>query len=202
MNDLLRFFNDPNARHAILVHLPIALSILGVIPAIALALTRFKNRTLLGVCVAWFLLASGGAFLAADAGEDAHEAIHEAAEHGGATLTEAQNDAIHEHEELGEDGWLWSGLTAAVFAVAFIPKKRVAPIAGSVGVVASLGVVYWAVITGHAGGMLVYEMGVGAPSPGLTERIGAGVESQDGNAEPGHDQASSPTRVDAPADAS
>ncbi|RMH24787.1 MAG: hypothetical protein D6693_09610 [Planctomycetota bacterium] len=185
MSDMMRFFGDPNARHAILVHVPIALSILGVLPAVALALTKFKNKTLLGVCVAWFAFAATGALFAEEAGEDAHDAIHEAAEHGGAALTEAQNHAIHEHEELGENGWLWPGLTAVVFAVGFIPKKRVAPIAGAVGIAASLGVLYWAAATGHAGGRLVYEMGVGAPSPGLT---GAPAADRSGEAHSHEDE--------------
>lgn len=164
MSEMIRFFNDPSARHAMLVHIPIALAVLGVLPAVALAATRFRNVTLKAVCVAVFAIAAGGAVLAENAGH----AAEEAAEHAAVPLTEAQEAALHEHEELGENGWMWPGLTALVFAATFIPKKRVAPVAGAVGIAASVGVLYWASVTGHAGGRLVYEFGVGAPSPGLS----------------------------------
>lgn len=164
MTDMIRFFNDPSARHAMLVHIPIALAVLGVLPAVALAATRFRDRTLKAVCVAVFAIAAGGAVLAENAGEAAEESV----EHAAAPLTDAQENALHEHEELGENGWIWPGLTALIFAATFIPKKRVAPIAGAFGIAASVGVLVWASLTGHAGGRLVYEFGVGAPSPGLS----------------------------------
>lgn len=179
MNDMVRLFNDPNARHAILVHVPIALSVLGVIPAIALALTKFRNVTLKWTCVAWFVVASGGAFFAENAGHEAEEQAEKVV--GG--LSESQEQALHEHEELGEDGWMWPGLTALVFAGSFIPKKRVAPIAGTLGLLAGAGVLYWAAITGHAGGKLVYEMGVGGPSPALT----GALATESPGAEPSHE---------------
>lgn len=170
MNSLLESWNDPHARHAMLVHLPIVLGALGALPVLALLLTRMRSRSLQWVCAAVFVLASSGAWLASNAGEDAEHALNEGA------MSPAAKQTLERHEQLGETGWLWPLIPlAALGGAAVIKKKRVKVALGGVTLVAAVGVGVWVSMTAHEGGRLVYVHGVGVPG-------GAGQSS----AEPGN----------------
>jgi uncharacterized membrane protein len=172
MQGMLDAWTDPHMRHAMLVHLPIVFGGLGILPLLALALTGFRSVTLKLVCVAWFALASAGAGLAAGAGEAAEEALHTLR----VPLTGASGATLERHEELGEGGWIWPLIPAALVAVTLVPvgpKRRAIPIAaGLAAIAASLGVGWWVAATSHTGGELVYVHGVGAPSPSLAAGAG------------------------------
>jgi|GEM_PF-976384 len=163
MNDLLQLLNDPHARHSLLVHFPIALSIFGVLPLIALALTKFKSNTLKLVCVACFGIASISGYFAMDAGEDSIDHIFK--EHL-PKPTQVEKAAMHDHAELGEVVWIWSLVPVGLIGVSLIPKRKVAVIAGSLGLVAGLAASVQVGLTGHAGGKLVYVYGLGVPERG------------------------------------
>jgi len=160
---MLSSFADPHARHALLGHLPIIFSLLGILPCLAFAATRFRSRVPRLVCIAWFAAASAGAWLAADAGEEAEEDLEAAT-----TLTAVEEAAIHEHEELAERGWIWPLIPAALIAVTLVPKKQVRVAAGALAIVASVGVAVWIARTAHLGGNLVYVHGLGVPERGAT----------------------------------
>lgn len=157
--NILDSLNDPHARHAMLVHTPIVLGSLGVVPLIALAATKFRNVTLKVVCIAWFLVASGGAAMAINAGEAAEETVE-----GG--LAPAAALALEKHEELAENGWLWPLIPAALVGLTFIRKRTAAVAAGALAIAAGAGVAGWVALTAHEGGRLVYKHGVGVPAPG------------------------------------
>lgn len=158
-NEFLQTWQDPHARHAMIVHIPVALGALGVLPLLALAATRFASRPLKLLCIGWFLVASAGAFLAANAGEDAKEGVEQVA-------TAAAKAAMHDHEELGENGWAWPLIPAGLLVVSLVPRQRVAALAGVLAIAGALGVTGWVAYTGHTGGKLVYTFGVGVPAPG------------------------------------
>lgn len=162
MNEFLQTWQDPHARHAALVHLPVVLGALGAAPLVALACTRFKNATLKWVCVVWFALASAGAALAASAGEDAADGV----EHTGAHVTPAEHAALERHEDLGDGGWMWPLIPAALVALTFVPRRAVAVASGSLAIAAGVGVAVWIALTAHAGGRLVYVYGLGVPARG------------------------------------
>jgi uncharacterized membrane protein len=164
MNDMLDSFADPHMRHAILVHLPIVAAMLAPALVIALAVARFKNRTLALGAIALLLLGSIGAALAANAGEAAESNLGRA----GAGHSAPAEAALERHEELGEGGWMWPLIPAALLAMGLVPKKPAWRAAiGATAFVATIGVAGWIATTAHAGGDLVYRYGVGAPSPGL-----------------------------------
>lgn len=155
----LQSWNDPHARHAMLVHVPIALATLGALPLTWLCWSRFRSTPARWVCLAWFLIAATGAFLASEAGEDAEPTVVQ----NGAPLTPEESEAVHEHEELGENAWIWLLLTASLCAATFIPARGVRVAAGVLAVVSgawSLGAVAY---TAHLGGRLVYVHGLGVP---------------------------------------
>lgn len=160
LSDMLRTLEDPGARHAVLVHIPIVLAGLGFIPLVALAATGFRNTTLKWVVVVWFLGASGGAALATWAGEEAEDALKKRVP----PLTRQESDAIHEHEELAERGWIWPLTPAGLVLVSLVRPRRLQIVAGTLAVVGALGVSGWIAVTAHHGGVLVYEYGLGVPA--------------------------------------
>jgi len=165
MNDMLELMQDPHARHAMLVHWPIVLGLLGVVPAAVLLATLGKSKSARIVGILWFLLASGASGLAANSGEEAEEGV----EHGAIALTEAEEEAVEHHEKLGHNGWMWMLIPAGLMGLTFVPGKRVRIAAASGGLAASLGVAGWVALTAHAGGELVYVQGLGVPDRGSSD---------------------------------
>lgn len=160
LDSFIDAWNDPHARHAMLVHIPIALGLLGVIPVLVLLLTKGKNPWPRWAAIGVFAVASIGAWMAAEAGEDAEHRLEES------RLSELEHEALEEHEELGEGGWVWPLIPAALVALTFIPKAPVRITASVLALVASLGVAGWIATTAHHGGKLVYEYGIGVPQRG------------------------------------
>ncbi len=163
MNQYIKEFweawNDPHARHAFLVHTPLVLGALGVFPLLGLAWRGFKSRPMRIVCITWFILMSGLAFMAEEAGEAAAGNLLSL----DPPMTGAEARAIEHHEELGEDGWIWPLIPGVLTALTFIPKRPIRLGAGILGVIAAIGVSAWVAVTGHAGGRLVYVHGLGVP---------------------------------------
>lgn len=159
MSSFMQTLNDPHARHAMLVHAPIALGILTVIPMLALACSRFRSKALIGVCAGAFVLTSVGAALAANAGEAAMDRVLERG------TTGVERAAMDEHEELAEIAWVWPIIPAGLLGgVALFYKRGPVRIAsGTLATAASIGVAVWIGLTAHAGGRLVYVHGLGVP---------------------------------------
>ncbi|MBN8645359.1 MAG: hypothetical protein J0L61_09000 [Planctomycetes bacterium] len=179
MNDLLSLFNDANARHAMIVHWPIVLC--GVLPVMALLVLAFghKSRTLAALTLACCLGASAGAYAAVQSGEDAEHALPMKS----GALSVAEGKAVHEHEELAENGWVWPLIPGVFAALSLVRFRSVAPrfAAGGLLLLTSLGVVGWVATTAHAGGRLVYEFGLGVPERGKAEAV-SGASASTGNA--------------------
>lgn len=160
IQEMASLLQDPHARHAMMVHLPIVLALLSVPLTLGVLVLRRRARTLGVITVLGLLVASGGAALAANSGEDAEHNLKES------TLTQAERKAVHDHEELGENGWIWPLIPAALLVLSLASTKRpsVQTSLAAGAFVASLGVAGWIVLTAHAGGALVYTHGLGVPS--------------------------------------
>lgn len=170
MNAITESLSDPHMRHAIMVHLPIVAAMLAPILLIALAVSKFKNRTIRFTAVSLLVLGSLGAALAANAGEAAEDSLsrHVSPWPAGAEA------AVEKHEELAENGWIWPLIPAALALVGAAPTKLSwRAVFGVAALAGSLGVAGWMGLTAHAGGELVYRHGLGAPSPALTSPGGA-----------------------------
>lgn len=157
-NTLLQMLNDPHARHAAAVHIPIALGVLGVPLTILMLLTRSGSLALKWLTLGAFLLCSLGAGVAANAGEEAEDRLGD--------LTQAEEGYVSRHEELGENGWAWPLIPAALVGISLLARKHrpVALTADALVLAASVGVACWVGITAHAGGELVYLHGIGVPA--------------------------------------
>lgn len=161
--EMRQMFADPHARHAMLIHAPIVLGSLAFLPIAVALILRLKYRSLLAVGFVMLLMASGGAAVAAEAGEEASE--HLDWESG--VLSKADEAAIKRHEKLGDGGWIWPLIPAGLLGLAlFTRAKGLQAGAATLALVGSLGVGGWVALTAHRGGQLVYLHGVGVPVPG------------------------------------
>jgi hypothetical protein len=136
------------------------LGLLGIGPLLFLAARRFESTSLRLLCITWFAVASIGAALAANSGHEAEERVEQAG------LSNAEKAAVHEHEELGENGWIWPLIPLVLVAGTFVPRRAVRIGAGVLAIGAAIGVGAWVGATGKAGGRLVYEFGLGVPVRG------------------------------------
>lgn len=162
IDEMMRTWDDPHARHALLVHAPIVLAILGILPLLLLTLGGFRSAALKVMIVLWFGLASGGAWLAAEAGEDAEHAL----EKRPPALTAVEDAAVHRHEELGEQAWIWPLIPAGLTLLTLAGPRKMQIGAGVLAILASAGVAFQFARIGHTGGRIVYLYGVGVPARG------------------------------------
>jgi len=153
--------------HPIAVHFPIGILMIAWIPMV-LGLLDKKRRTgwlLSGL----LLLVLGTVFLfgAVLTGEATEEFVEHAPQYSSQII----EDALHEHEELGElVRNLFIGITV-IYLAAFIAyckmpetKKKLVGIVGSVLVAITYFIGTMALANaGHQGGMLVHDLGVQAP---------------------------------------
>jgi hypothetical protein len=158
MERFMESWSDPHIRHAILVHIPITLGLVGVLPLAWLAIDRFRSPTLKQVVVAWFLVAALGAKAAAMAGEEAADHLREAG-----AMSEADASAVAVHEGRGGIAWVWPLIPAGLTALTFTPRRGVRMAAGALAVAGACGVTGWYGVIAHAGGGLVYAHGLGVP---------------------------------------
>lgn len=164
MNSMTSLFNDPHARHAIIVHWPIVMCSIAPVLVLLVALTRAKKKSLLLVAIGCCLLGSAGAFMAEGSGEGAEDSL----EMRYSPISSAEGRAVHEHEELAENGWIWPLIPAGCLGLCLVPFKP--PFARALlltlALLSSAGVTVWVALTAHAGGTLVYVYGLGVPERG------------------------------------
>lgn len=154
-------FNDPHARHAMIVHWPIVLCALLPLLVLLVAFTKGKNRTLIFLALGASVLACASAFMAERSGEAAEFSL--SARY--APISAAEGAAVHEHEELGENGWVWPLIPGVFLGVLTVPIKRSTTRWGliAMALLGSFAGVAWVSLTAHAGGKLVYAHGLGVP---------------------------------------
>jgi uncharacterized membrane protein len=151
-------FDHPQRAHAALVHTPIALAMLGLIPLFIVVLTRGKSERWRWLCVAVYVLASATAFVASGSGERALNELDTG------TFTEQAAELTEKHEEMGELVFWFSAATAAAVAISGVRHKATRVIALIIAVGLGVFTSGWVAATSHYGGQLVYVHGVGAPS--------------------------------------
>ena len=164
IESMAQSLEDPHARHALIVHFPIVLGVLAIIPALALAARRFKSRPLSITCVAWAIATTIGLGLASGAGEEAYERV----EASSPPLTATEHDALEQHESLGEGAWLWALPSLAFASATLIQKRPVRITAGALLIAANLTLAGFVTVAGHTGGKLVYTHGLGVPQRSTT----------------------------------
>lgn len=162
LEEAQRTWADPNARHALLGHVPVVFGVLGILPLLLLLLTGFKSAALRVTVILWFLIASGGAYLAREAGEDAEHAL----EQRQPALSPVEHAAFERHEDLAKNAWIWPLIPAGLGLFMLARGRRTQVIAGTLTIVAATGVACVTALVGHTGGRLVYVYGLGVPERG------------------------------------
>ncbi|MCH7572287.1 MAG: hypothetical protein IH891_05170 [Planctomycetes bacterium] len=179
---MLEAMRDPQMKHAATVHLPIALSMLGVLLVMLAAFLGGKSRAMAWTAFGAYVLLIFIARFAVGTGEDAHNDLNVA--------YPQINELIHEHEEMAEKVWLFALGTAVVLLVGALTKARVRIASAVIAVIVSLVTALWVGTTAHHGGTLVYTYGAGTPVP-VAVPIGEAADDRhdddDGEAAPADD---------------
>ncbi len=159
MNPIAQFtdaWNDPSMRHAMLVHFPIVLSLVGLIFTFIAAITWSKCKMFRCAALAIFIIMLGCGYIAEESGENAHDAVE-------GSLSEEGEALLHEHEELGEKVWIFSGISLLLVVGSFVPKAKIGRSSAWLAVLGSMWATGWVANTADHGGRLVYEFGAGTP---------------------------------------
>lgn len=146
----------PNTQmlHAIASHMPVALSVVGVLAVLAGLFIRTQRDALKWSAVGLYLLMIGSAFVAEETGEDARSELS-------ASLSKEVWDIVGEHAEMAEYIWIFGAITAALLAISALSTNGIKTAFGILALVASIATAGWVAFTGHHGGELVYEHGIG-----------------------------------------
>ncbi len=151
--------NNPSRLHAAIVHMPIAIALLGFVLVVALALTRGRSSTLRTIALVLYLLGAVSGFMAGRSGEAAEDFSTQRT-----TLSAEADATLEKHEDMGKKAWLF--LAGSMLAVGLTAINR--PVLRGtfvvIALVVSLSAAGWVTLTGHLGGELVYEHGIGVPA--------------------------------------
>ncbi|MBZ0172607.1 MAG: hypothetical protein K8E66_09535 [Phycisphaerales bacterium] len=156
-SDMLDAFNNPAARHAALVHLPIALAFLALLPLIVSMVLGRRHATPRYAAIGAYALFAACAWVAAWSGKGAYDRI-------GAAPT-AVGALAHDHKEMSERLWLFALATCVLVAGGLLRNKPGALAASWLALAAGVFTAGWTAVAAHKGGTLVYTYGTGTPNP-------------------------------------
>ncbi len=151
--DMLETMTDPAMRHAALVHLPVALALMGLVLAVILAVVRGRSARLAALTAVVFALLALASWAAVASGTDAKAGL-------GSQATHAQQ-LVAEHEWMARRLWILALAAAGVAGFGLIPQATARAIASALALVAGVAVVAWVALTAHQGGTLVYRHAAG-----------------------------------------
>ncbi len=149
-------FPAASELHAILVHFPIALAIIGVPLVLAVALTASDRLALRWASVATYLVVAASAYAAFWSGDRARELIPNT--YPGAIWT-----LLETHEAMAATVWIGALITAALLLIGGVRFTWVRIPATTIAFVTSLITAVLVGITAHFGGQLVYKHSIGTP---------------------------------------
>jgi uncharacterized membrane protein len=154
---LLETLSNPTMVHAAIVHLPVALAIVGVPLVYISSVVVRENQALRWVAAGCYATLAVTAVIAMQSGEGAMGKIP-------AQLPKALWDQIEYHEQMARAIWILGAVTASLIALSAIRIRPVQLTVSTLAMLLSLGTAVWVGLTGHQGGMLVYEHGLGTPA--------------------------------------
>ncbi len=147
-------WKNPAIWHAINVHLPIVLAILGLPLVCILAITRGRHRGLRWGVMFFYMLVTAAAWFTVQTGERAMDMLPP-------TISQAASDRIALHEKFAVEIPLLAGITTALLLVANFPRRRVRQVFTTLALVSSVVTACWVAIAAHSGGLAVYDFGLG-----------------------------------------
>ncbi len=161
MQSFLDAWDNPQMRHAMVVHFPIVLSVVALPLAFLAALWLGKDhgRVLQWIALTAYLALTVSLFVAGESGDDA--------EHAAGPMSEAGELEMEEHEHHGHNLWQWPAIICIVAALGFVRVKPMRIAATWLVVGGGLLVAERVAHTADHGGRLVYVHGaVAKPGSG------------------------------------
>jgi uncharacterized membrane protein len=152
-HSMLESWNSPPTRHAMFVHMPIALAMIGAVLALLAAILS-KNVTIRVLAIAAQMALVLAALMTVNSGEAAEQAIS-------VPLSREVSDLIHHHQELAEKVWWFGMAVAALLMLAAFTGGALRTIVAWAAVLGSFATIAWVGVTANHGGELVYKHGVG-----------------------------------------
>jgi len=154
-------FSQPAMLHAISVHMPVALSILGLPLAFLTVVLPNRYASFRIAALVVYLALTASAVAAVETGEDAREQVPPD------IRTEASK-LLDQHEWMAEYVWMFGLGTALLLGMSLVPAKAlrvpwVYRLTVGLAFAASISTAAWVGLTGHKGGELVYVHGIGTP---------------------------------------
>src|SRR5688572_20739818 len=147
-------WQNPAIWHAINVHLPITLAVLGLPLLCVVAITRGRHRALRWSTVALYAVVTVSAWFAAETGVGAMEALS-------ASIPAAAAERVNFHEWMAQWVWVLAGVTTLLLLLANIPRRWARQTFTTLALIFSVTTVIWVMVTAHSGGVAVYDHGLG-----------------------------------------
>ncbi|MCP4645704.1 MAG: hypothetical protein GY851_34985 [bacterium] len=148
---------NPQMKHAIMVHLPVALAVLGVPLVLLASVIKTKRFGLRWFAALAYVVLIVAAVVTVESGEVALDVVPE-------TVPQEARDVAHDHEEMAEKVWMFGLATAILLALTAVPNTTARRIFVALAILASLATAGWVGVVGYHGGVLVYDHGVGTPA--------------------------------------
>lgn len=155
MLEMLSILDKPSMLHAAVVHLPIALVVVGI-PMLVLSAIFHRSVALRLLTLLVYLSAAVSGWVAEETGEGANR-------HVPLEIPAAVSALRDEHMEMGERVPIAAAVVAVLVLLSFVPFKEARAgfhLLALVAAVISAGLTAY---TAHLGGELVYDHGVGTP---------------------------------------
>ena len=153
LESLRQSFADPVTRHAMLVHFPIAVSILAIPFVAALPLVARRKATLYRVLLAAMLfLTAVIAWQATEAGEEGAKIVE------ARLATQQARDVLKRHEMRGEWVPLLMAGTSGLVGLTLVRRRGVPLASGLVATAAAVATGVVVVLVSHDGGRLVHHL--------------------------------------------
>lgn len=169
IDQFLDAWGDSQMRHAMIVHFPIVLSVVGIPFAVLAALwvTKQRSRVFRWVTLITYLALTASLYMAQQSGHEAENAA--------GPMSEAGEQEMEQHEHHGHTLWQWPAVICVVAGVGFV-RRRAVHIASAWLVVVGAGLTAERIAhTADHGGRLVYEhgaAGVALAAPIMTSASG------------------------------
>lgn len=146
---------NPSMMHAAVVHMPIAAVVFGLL-FIGLSAVFHRNNTVRAVTALLFLIAVVSAYVGIETGENARDLVPN-------TVSKAISDQISAHAGHAENVLYASIFTLACLLISLIRVDTVRIVGLLLAAIGAVVANVFVAQTGHLGGTLVYNEGVGTP---------------------------------------
>jgi uncharacterized membrane protein len=153
---MLEIWKNAAMWHAINVHLPLVLAMVGLPLVAVMAIRRGRDRSMRWGLVAFYVLLVLSALYAVYTGERAMDALS-------STVSANAWKRVNIHEWMAKKVWIFGAVTAFFLLLVNIPRVWARQTFLVLALIASLSTTGWVVVTGHFGGTAVYNYGLGTP---------------------------------------